>query len=307
MLYNRYLREKQDVEEVQYAAATQDERTTANARRQLQAAEEVANGLAETALSRGRQGTQDVPEEMQRLAQAKENVVSNAEERRQATRDKLLTTYATQRQRQDAQLDKDVAAAESMYDALWRRNWSRLQTQLKEQLPSFVSQFDDAKYTVEGVNEIKRQLNEHREELGDLYDEAVEWAAGLPVYHGRTDGTVLHTVYGDVFVSDSTLSMAAVVGYEGGGGGSVDKNDIINVSYADVKYRVKAANQVGGRTNAILNALAKNKGMGLNAGSILYYEGQLYVYGGGAWLSTANVAGAGQHSLSALIKRLANA
>ena len=183
------------------------------------------------------------------------------------------------------------------YRALYLKNWTELKRSLSADLKGYVSEFDAASYSQQGVKAVEQTIERNKAALGDQYDNAMDWARSLPVYRGETNGQMLTVGKVKRYVSNRDLAFADVVTYRRGAGGKVTKWDIFSVEYNGVRYSVKASNTVDVDTSALIGAIADYKQMSLKTGSLVYYRGALYVYdGAGSWYGTTNVASASSPS-----------
>ena len=89
LLYRRYIREKQDAEAYLYDKERAREAALEKQRAQLAAAQKVRIGADETALSRGRQGTDYARDLTRSAARSAADKVNKSEESARNTQDKL--------------------------------------------------------------------------------------------------------------------------------------------------------------------------------------------------------------------------
>ena len=306
LLYERYVREKKDADEYRYQEATADATTQANLRKAARESQKLAKAQEETALAYGQAGTNAAEKGRARIAKSAEKLNAAAREKAIDTQDALIKRYAKKRDQADETLAKALDKTEKRYRKQYAETWSELQKTLSEDLKGYVSEFDGASYTDEGVAKVNAAIRDNREALGDQYERALSWAQSLPVYQGETNGKMLTVGKEKQFVYDRDLAYADVVNYRTGAGGKVTRWDIFSVEYNGVRYSVKAEKEVDGEKGALLSAIADYKEMPLKTGSLIYYRGALYVYDGdGAWRDTSNVASASNpSSLTHLIRAL---
>ena len=306
LLYRRYMREKQDDEAYRYDKLQSEVSARDGRRAQEVAAQKVRLAAAETALAKGQSGT----DYAERLTASAEDSAARRQraidEGLRATQDKLLAGYAAGRDKRDKTLAADLDAVDSKYRSLWRYNWAKLKESLQVDLASNVSRVDARSYTPEGVAAVKARIRADKESLGDLYDNAMQWAEALPVYSGSDDGEVLSTADGEVYVGRNELKYADLIRYRRGAGNKVTKADVFSVEYNGVRYYLHGDTPVSAKVSGVLDAIAQYKKMSPETGTLLYYRGNLYVYDGdGQWLGTRNVGlESAPHGLAALKRQI---
>jgi hypothetical protein len=304
LLYSRYLREKEEVDQYAYSDMQSRLATEQNKRKIWLSTGAAKRYLGETALAKGQQGTDYAAKRAQAIDENSGALLANEDAKRQKVRERLLGAYASERDKADMQLQKDIEDTERQYQSLWRSNWATLHSQLNDALPNYKSKYVGGKYRSEVVDVFKQRIEEQRQDLGDYYEEAIEWVNNLPIYRGRTDGEMLMVGNQKVFVSDKVLNNADIVHYRKGAGVKVTKLDTFSVGYRGQTYYVRAGNAVDGDTGKLLNAIADYRRMVRTTGTIIYYNGDIYVYDGvSRWMSTDNIVGLTEtHCLSNLLK-----
>lgn len=289
LLYERYIKEKQDAETLRYRLAQTEQARDAEGRRAVQNAQAVHRYLPETARAKGLNGTAYAAQTKAAVADSARRAVQTTSEQHAAQADTILRRYQNDRTKADNRLDRSLASTERHYTAVWRQNWMGLRSQLHDMLPAMVSPYDSKAYTAEGVAELRQLVEDNRAELGNRYDEALRWVDGLPVYEGP-EGEILHTQKGDVTIGKAEWDAADSVQYRRGAGVTVTKADVFSVNYRGIRYQMKADAAAPEDTASLLDALATAKKVTLRTGTVLYYHGRLYVYNGrGGWLTTRNV------------------
>ena len=345
LLYQRYIKEKQNALAKDYdlAAAAQ---ATDSALRNMAVADRLrAAYSAETDLALGQAHT-GAAEMRERNARQRYRRDSDATDRQAlAQRDALWQRYVAAEQSADATLQRDQQQVNNYYDRLDGQVWRSLRTTMQRQLANnYTEEGSRGVYTTQGIDAMYTRIRENRYALATKYDEALQWLRDQPGYaawkqahpeavdaldalDARTDGAddgaqprngdgAGSTQQGGAAAGSADQldeaeahrrRMAAVVTYKKGAGSTINPLDVITVNYRGDGYTLRPKAKVNEGQRADLTTLANDSNMALAVGTTLYTDGRVYIYDGkGNWYSTTNAfMGGNGHDLEQLLRRIA--
>lgn len=307
VLYERYLQDKSDAATRRYETEQAEKQATAQKRAALAAYDKLKKYETETALATGRQGQGSHAEASEKRDELLAAQLHDIQEKTYERKDELTARYADKEAQLLAKTEADVNRVQAEFDVAYNKEWKELQSELNDMLADYKPQ-GGSKYTPQGKKLAQARVEAAQDKLGDKYEEALAWVEALPVYDEYTSGQWITTEDGkSVHLSEKAWKQAGEVTYVGGAGNAVSKLDIFKVSYRGTTYTMKGGDEVNKSMQQLLNAIAKEKNIACQTGTMVYYDGQLYVYDGvNSWLNTRTSGmKSSQTSRDRLLNRLA--
>ena len=307
LLYNRYVQEKKAALDKNYNtlvarqagdAALRNMAVADMLRGRYSAETNLALGQADSGIGRARQAAAD-----NRYRQE----VQRAQTDMTAGRDAIWRRYAEGQAKEDKQLAKQQKQLNNYYNRLDKQMWRELRQELTEQLPDYLVEGTDS-YTQQGIEALRLQIEHNKTQLGNRYNEALQWLQNLSVYSVPQNYRDISDQSGRMYrVSDRNLQLSDAVKYKYGAGNKISRLDVLTVTYDGAKYYIRPDQKLQKKEQSnLLYALAYNKNISLVSGAVVYYDDKLYVYDAkNGWYSTTNTTtSASDKSLDKLLQRI---
>jgi len=291
LLWERYVQDRQASEDLAYQQQ-QNRATALRAKRDaIAASDRLSRAFKETAQAKRIDGLGVADSVRSEQSARLTDALSGLEKGVRETNDKLLTNYLKERDIADYQTSVKQANLEQSIASEYQTAWKNLKGDIESELEGYRSRANSARYTEQGVARAKEIIEAHREELGDRYESAVQWADELPTYQTSKGAVVVTDYLGNQYeIAGWDYKLADIISYRGGAGAKVTSLDIFKVRDGDTTYTIKGGELADDGTDALLKAIAASKQMDLTVGQPIYYKGKLYVYDGVAGFRTTRVA-----------------